>query len=433
MLVIRPGLPPADPPLKAKFLLFLRTLSTTADAREHARELSLKNVRLSVYSQLPSKWLAQVLLRLPGLQSLALSAFPLFDHAALLAVAPHSHTGLLTLCATACTNTTAPALTHLLARLPYLVNLDLSGTSGASHPSVLAHIATLRCLRCLSLRSLRIDDAALAPLVRGLGTQLWKLDLGGNLLTDKTVGLLLDWSFAPPEYYTHTSACDDDAAPPPPPSSGLSHLRISANRISATGVQRLLKSTRLETLDVGAGSKDGVAGVAAALETYAWRNLRTLRVDSAIVFQGDWPSRVGALRTLVLCAVPVAASRRFADTLLGMMAALENSGVDVLEMEMDNVAVGLYSSSSGAVGARADFSFFSGNPEEGEGSSSWMGEGTDEAEVDVLTQVAEYRKRCRDTGSGWKGKVRVVKDLGGRGSIERGIGDESWGIVREKM
>lgn len=390
------------------------------------------NVQPSVYSGLPSKWLAQVLVRLPNLQSLALSAFPFFDHAALLAVAPHSHTGLLTLCATACTNTTAPALTHLLARLPYLVTLDLSGTSGASHSSVLALIATLRCLRCLSLRSLRLDDAALAPLVRGLGTQLWKLDVGGNLLTDKTVGLLLDWSFAPPEYYAHTSACDD-AAPPPPPSSGLSHLRISANRVSATGVQRLLKSTRLETLDVGAGSKDGVAGVAAALETYAWRNLRTLRVDSAIVFQGDWPPRVAALRTLVLCAVPVAASRRFADALVGMMAALENSGVDVLEMEMDDVAAGLYSSSSGAVGARADFSFFSGNPEEGEGGSSWMGEGTDEAEVDVLAQVAEYRKRCRDTGSGWKGKVRVVKDLGGVGSIERGIGGEMWGIVREKM
>lgn len=391
-------------------------------------------MQASVYSGLPSKWLSQVLVRLPNLQSLALSAFPFFDHAALLAVAPHSHTGLLTLCATACANTTAPALAHLLARLPYLVNLDLSGTSGASHASVLALIATLRCLRCLSLRSLRLDDAALAPLVRGLGTQLWKLDIGGNLLTDKTVGLLLDWSFAPPEYYTHTSACEDDVVSlPPPPYAGLSHLRISANRVSATGVQRLLKSTRLETLDVGAGSKDGVAGVAAALETYAWRNLRTLRVDSAIVFQGDWPPRVAALRTLVLCAVPVAASRRFADALVGMMAALENSGVDVLEMEMDDVTVGLYSSSSGAVGARADFSFFSGNAEEGEGGSSWMGEGTDEAEVDVLAQVAEYRKRCRDTGSGWKGKVRVVKDLGGRGSIERGIGGERWGIVREKM
>lgn len=422
-------------PLAAKFLLFLRTLSASPDVREHTRALSLADVQASVYSRLPPHWLSHVFQRLPNLGSFAVCAFPFFDHASLLDVGPHpqAHNVLHTLSATGCANTTARALSQLLVRLPALVVLDLSGTSGAAHTDVLAAVAALSRLRCLAMRRLRIDDGALAPLVRGLGMQLWKLDLGGNLLTDEAVGLLLDWSFAPPEYYTRTSTCaegeeeEEEELSPPSSADGLAHLRIAANRISAVGVQRLLKSTRLETLDVGAA---GVAGVVAALAVYAWRNLKTLRVDSQIVFQNTaaWPSRASALRNLVLCAVPVAGSRRFADALIALLEALQGTAVEVLELEMVTETAELYASSASS-GARADFSFFSGDPQEGEGGSSWTGEGRDEeAEVDVVERVAAYRKRCRATGSGWAGKVRVVKDLGERASIERAIGGEEWAV-----
>lgn len=341
------------------------------------------------------------------------------------------------------------SLAHLLSHLPYLVNLDLSGTNGASHPSTLKLIATkLHSLRCLSLRELKLDDKALSVIIRGMGTRLWKLDVGGNLLTDRTVGLLLDWSFAPPEYYTHTSTCDDQEEPAPPTvdfgaGGGLTHLRIAANRISNIGVQGLLKSTRLEALDVGAGLRGGVEGVVPALSMYAWKNLRTLRVDCGIVLQGLRPDRVKALKNLVLCAVPVAASKHFTTALVGLIKDLEHSSVEVLELEMDDGTsdgredVGMYSSSSGTNDASAappgDFSFFSGDPGEGEGGSSWMGEGTGGGgkEVNVIEQIGAYRKKHRETRSGWGGKVRVVRDLGGRGSIERGIGGERWGVVRE--
>lgn len=273
-----------------------------------------------------------------------------------------------------------------------------------------------------------------------MGTRLWKLDVGGNLLTDRTVGLLLNWSFAPPEYYTHTSACDEEDSPPPivdfGAGNGLTHLRIAANRISSAGVQGLLKSTRLEALDVGAELKDGIGGIVPALSMYAWKNLRTLRIGCEIVLQDLRPDRVKALKNLVLCAVPVAANMRFTNALLDLIKSLEHSGVEVLELEMDDGTsdgredVGMYSSSSGASDASGaqskDFSFFSGDPKEGEGGSSWMGEGAGGGgkEVNVIEQVGAYRKKCRETGSGWGGKVRVVRDLGGRGSIERGIGGE---------
>lgn len=340
------------------------------------------------------------------------------------------------------------SLTHLLSHLPSLVNLDLSGTNGASHPSTLKLIATkLPELRCLSLRELKLDDKALSVIIQGMGARLWKLDVGGNLLTDRTVGLLLDWSFAPPEYYTHTSACDEEDSPPPimdfGAGGGLTHLRIAANRISNMGVQELLKSTRLEALDVGAGLKNGIVGIASALSMYAWKNLRTLRIDCGIVLQGLRPDRVKALKSLVLCAVPVAANKRFTSALVDLIKSLEQSGVEVLELEMDDGTsdgredVGMYSSSSGTNDASAaqsgDFSFFSGDPKEGEGGSSWMGDGTGGGgkEVNVIEEVGAYRKECRETKSGWGGKVRVVRDLGGRGSIERGIGGERWGVVRE--
>lgn len=418
----------------AKFLLFLRTLSTTPHARPHARSLSLAGVQASIYSTLPAKWLSQVFLRLPDLQCLALSSFPFFDHSSLSAISPPAHANLQTLYATACTNTSASSLTHLLSLLPHLVNLDLSGTNGAAHPSTLSLIATqLPLLRCLSLRELKLDDAALSTVIRGLGTRLRKLDVAANLLTDATVAQLLDWSFAPPEYYTHTSTCPTTESPDVGASRGLTHLRIAANGISSRGVQELLKSTRLETLDVGAGPTHGVAP---ALALYAWNNLATLRIGCSIVLHGLRPGGLKALRNLVLCKVPVAAQRRFTEALVALVRGLEQTGVEVLELEMETGAagedIGMYSSSGGGAAA-ADFSFFSGDPREGEGGSSWMGEGGADGggEVDVVEAVGAFRKRCRETKSGWGGKIRVVRDLGGRGSIERGIGGERWGVVRE--
>lgn len=427
----------ADAPA-ARFLLFLRTLP--AGPAEHTRALALSGAHASIYAGLPREWLLSLFASLPSMEALALHAFPFLDHAALHAVVPTPvHASLHTLRATACANATPRGLAHLLTRLPRLAALDLSSTPSAAHADVLAGIGALRRLRRLALRGLGIDDAALDPLVRALGTRLCALDVGGNRLTDAAVGMLLDWSFAPPEYYVRLSTCGEEVEEvgPRPRTDGLTHLRIAANRISARGVRRLLESTRLETLDVGVVEGD-VEGVAGALSVHAWRNLKTLRIDSQIVVQSTsatattaWPSRGSALQTLVLCAVPATEGRRrrrrFGDALVALLALLQDTAVAVLELEMDTEDAGMYAS-----GARADFSFFSGDPREGEGGSSWMGEGRDgeegEAEVDVLERVAAYRRRCRATGSGWAGKVRVVKDLGGRAAIERAIGGEKWAV-----
>lgn len=156
--------------------------------------------------------------------------------------------------------------------------------------------------------------------------------------------------------------------------------------------------------------------------------------------QGLRPDQLKGLRSLVLCAVPEVASSRLTTAIVGVLAGLVGSGVEVVELEMDDGAVGggvgMYSSSSGVDGSVAvvgDFSFFSGDPGEGEGGSSWLGEGGGGGgrEVNVVEVVGAYRKMCRDAGTGWEGKVRVVRDLGGRGSIERGIGGERWGVVKE--
>ncbi|CAZ84862.1 unnamed protein product [Tuber melanosporum] len=159
----------------------------------------------------------------------------------------------------------------------------------------------------------------------------------------------------------------------------------------------LLRTTRLASLDVG--PLESVDGIMATVKIYAVANLDYLRIDWRVVLD---PAFVGVGR-LVLVNVPTFASPRAAR---GIAAVVGAEGVRVLELEME-------------VGdGSGDFSFFD---DEAGGR-----EKEERGNVDVLSSVA---KRKREIG--WRGKVRVVRDLAGGESTERGVSGEMWGVVRE--
>lgn len=381
-----------DLPALTRFLLFLRTLSKSPRVYG-TRNLSLLSVHPSIYTRLPPNWLQTLLKKLPSLDSLSLRALPFFDHVSLNAVSC-THT-LTTLLATECTNATPQSLYHLLSRLSGLSRLDLSGTPSASHPRVLSAISALTLLNTLALRELSLSDGVFSPIVRQLGTSLHSLDVGGNALTEATVCTLLDYSFAPPSYpYS-------EYAP-----RGITHLRISDNALNATAVQQLLKTSRLRTLDVGAAPHTGVAS---AWVSYA-QDLRAIRVHWLVAADEAFRPRGLHADTVVLVHVPLFAPAAVARSLVDMLDKFADSAVQVIEMEVVDL------------GSAAGFSFFSGGEEEG--GSRW-----EDGEVDVLAEIA---KRRRGTG-GWRGVLRVVRDLGGRESRERGLGGERWGVIRERV
>ena len=452
-------------------------------AASHTRRLHLDGVRPSIYTSVPARWLGEVLRGLPGLHVLTLTDFPFLDHAALLqapAVLAGPHRQLRELTATGCLNASAPGWVALLGLLPALCVLDLSGSSGANQPAVLAAAVAAPApapgLHTLALRDLRLTDATLGTLVAAVGTRLRSLDVRGNLLSDASAAVLLDYAFAPPSYL---ASCPRPARRSPPPCSlaaaagvqgderGITHLRIADNSLTAAGASKLLKSARLVTFDIGqprrprrlancdddddADDDDDVLQLVPVLSLYAHTTLRTLRISHHVVMPlprrasvAPTPLRramLPALRTLVLTGVPEWAPRRQADALCAFIASPprppeDDDQLQVLELEMETA-------SSAAAAAEAegawsdDFSFFHSREDghdAGEGGAgsgtSWVSDHSGPAElVETLRQV----KELRDAKTGWRGRIRIVRDLGGRESCERGIEGERWGLVREGM
>ena len=76
-------------------------------------------------------------------------------------------------------------------RFHHLVYLDISMLPGSVLP--LTQPGVLPFLRVLKLRSREIDDATLTTLVSHFGLRLWSLDIGGNLVTDRTLPAIRDW------------------------------------------------------------------------------------------------------------------------------------------------------------------------------------------------------------------------------------------------
>jgi len=294
---------------------------------------------------------------------------------------------------------TVGGLVNLLRHLPSLEEVDFSGTKVAAATVVVMAMAGLPLVRVF-VRNVGITDAALEILAKGLGLRVRELDVGcdgasAGRVGDKGVEALLGYCFAPPVYDTTVT---DNAAPIAAAAvTGLTKVGISGNKISSRSVQMLLRTTRLASLDIG--PLESIDGIMATVKIYAVSNLDYLRIDWRVVLD---PAFVSVGR-LVLVNVPAFASPRAARAIAGVVGV---ERLKMLELEME-------------VGdGSGDFSFF----EEEAGGR----EKEEKGDVDVLSLVA---KRKREIG--WRGRVRVIKDLAGGESTERGVSGEMWGVVRE--
>jgi len=381
--------------LKAHFTLYLNTLLQTPSPRA-TTHLSLRTVTPTLYTTFPKHWLQTLFQRLPHLRSLDLSSWPLLDHATCCAVSHPSN--LQSLIVKRCANVTVGGLVNLLRHLPSLEEVDFSGTKIAAATAVVTAMAGLPLVRVF-VRNVGITDAALEILAKGLGLRVRELDVSCDGVStgrvgDKGVEALLGYCFAPPVYDTTVT---DTAASTVAALTGLTKVGISGNKTSSRSVQMLLRTTRLTSLDIG--PLESIDGIMATVRIYAVSNLDYLRVDWRVVLD---PAFVSVGR-LVLVNVPAFASPRAARAITGVVG-MERLKVLELEMEVGD--------------GSGDFSFF----EEEAG-----GRGKEEkGDVDVLSLVAKRKREIR-----WRGRVRVIRDLAGGESTERGVSGEMWGVVRE--
>jgi hypothetical protein len=244
--------------------------------------------------------------------------------------------GLRLLDASGCTNATSTGLTEALSHLPNLVSLDLSRTPAAKDAAVLSKFKQLSSLRLLSLRGLTLKDADFEIVASSIETRARSLDVSDNQLTDASARALLDhclkdepvervaaWGPLPPD--EHEGADDDlDAfhsedvvghvrkklkvgfvgslAIERARNVGITHLYLSKNAMTVEGISGLLRSKRLQVLDIGIlpasmqqPHPSGLGDVAEVIQLprvskltpiiaeYAAAKLRYLRINHEIV------------------------------------------------------------------------------------------------------------------------------------------------------
>ncbi|KAA8911308.1 hypothetical protein FN846DRAFT_936278 [Sphaerosporella brunnea] len=386
------------------FQLFLRSVSELQSPIYHTHTLDLESVRPTIYTTLPPSWLSMLLTKLPRLRELVMKDFPFFDHQALSAtnsLFPHH---LHKLVAINSHNCTPSGLSGFLSKLPQLRTLDLSG-------SCIFTIGALPNLTSVSLRDLQLTDTAISPLLKSLGTNLRSLDVRRNLLTDGTVSILLDYNFAPPSYLSPAVAMMEE---------GLTHLRIAENSISVLGAVALIKSTRLVTLDLDLPRGGDPGQLVPALSMYSHSTLRTLRITHKVVMarKGLRRKMLPALRTLILTNTPEWGAAAEVDGLLEFISTTREQEGDILEVLELEMGMGQEAEVGGSL--EGDFTFFEG---EREASSAEVGG------KETLDEV----KKIRDAKSGWRGRIRVLRDLAGREVKETGVEGERWGVVRERV
>lgn len=244
-----------------------------------------------------AEWLRDCLEYLPRLQCLIVNGLPFFDHASLLNlrhISPRSKVvfqngfsvfSLRLLDASGCTNATSTGLKEALPHFPDLVSLDLSRTLAAKDEAVLDNLKYLRNLRVLNLRGLGLKDSEFAIVAQAVGTRVRSLDLSENHLTDASVRLLLDHCLKESPVEPHRTR-----GPRPPVEHGkiegevdsfehenlvghlrkkltggfvgslaieearnvgITHLYLSNNSVTVEGISGLLRSQRLQVLDIG--------------------------------------------------------------------------------------------------------------------------------------------------------------------------------------
>ncbi|KAK5725520.1 hypothetical protein LTR15_003708 [Elasticomyces elasticus] len=356
-----------------KFKRTLRTARLLVRSLTHT--LHMPPAHAEIYNGPHADWLRDVLDRLPNLQTLIVRGLPFFDHAALQAlkqVRPKQNEsrppadvfelpasggyafenatvnpvsfGLRLLDASRCSNLTASGLAQTLSRFESLMYLDLSFTYPAKDVAVLHGLRRLSGLQVLKLRGLSLSDASLDILATAIGMRVRSLDIRDNRITDRGVRVLLDHCFVNGERSTregqHSSLLPyleaevldiyrgEDfegyirsafaasfvgrLAIEDVPESGITHLYISGNLLTAEGASGLVRSGRLHVLDLGDVSRDvarhpsvsgltdsdtgavmpGVEKLTPILWKYASDALTFMRIDHALVTQDTPYARV---------------------------------------------------------------------------------------------------------------------------------------------
>jgi hypothetical protein len=315
--------------------------------RELTHTLQLPPAHVEIYGGPHAEWLRDCLEYLPRLQSLLVNGLPFFDHAALLSLRhasvrrrsthPQGYPvfGLRLLDASGCTNATSTGLSEALCHLPHLVSLDLSQTHAAKDDAVLSKLHFLRSLRLLNLRGLGLRDTDMEIIAPAVGTRVRSLDVSNNHLTDASARLLLDHclkeelvearssrGLLPPEderfdndfetfqsenvagHVRHklTGGFIGSLAIETTRDVGITHLYLSKNVVTVEGISGLLRSKRLQVLDIGiipailerpysdsvgdegaAISLPGVSKLTPIISTYASSKLKYLRVNYKII------------------------------------------------------------------------------------------------------------------------------------------------------
>jgi hypothetical protein len=336
---------------------FKRTLPyARASVRELTHTLRFPPAHAELYDGPHAEWLRDCLEHLPRLQCLIVDSLPFFDHASLLSLRHSSLRwrsarptaypvfGLRLLDASSCMNATSMGLAEALPHFPDLVSLDLSKTAAARDKAVLSTLKYLRNLRVLNLRGTGIKDEEFSIVAHAIGSRVRSLDISNNFLTDTSVRLLLELCLKETTIAAHTSRAPlppvQNAVPTDEPGAfesenlvghlrkkltegfvgslaieetsdvGVSHLFLSSNAVTVEGISALLRSGRLQVLDVGIlpavvrnptavspGSPDddldlpSVSKLAPVLNEYASGNLRYLRINYELVTE-DAPLEV---------------------------------------------------------------------------------------------------------------------------------------------
>ncbi|KAH8696852.1 hypothetical protein GQ44DRAFT_666124 [Phaeosphaeriaceae sp. PMI808] len=316
--------------------------------RELTHTLQFPPAHSEIYGGPHAEWLRDCLEYLPRLQCLLVNGLPFFDHSSLLSLRHASlrrkstHPlvypifGLRLLDASGCTNATSTGLAEALSHFPNLVSLDLSRTPAAKDQAVLSKLRSLVNLRLLSLQGLGLKDAEFEILALSIGTRVRSLDMSNNSLTDvsarsllgyclkgevigshRTRGPLSPIEYGPPDGDFDTFESEDIVGHVRQKLTkgfassltietvrdvGITHLYLSNNLMTVEGISGLVRSKRLQVLDVGtlhtllerpySTSADdvvddielpGASKLTRVLSEYAAAKLRYLRINHEII------------------------------------------------------------------------------------------------------------------------------------------------------
>ena len=272
---------------------FRRVLSFARPfVRQWTHTLSMPPAHTETYEGPQSDWLRDIVVRLPCLQSLIVDRLPFFDHNALLALRywdPASEPQspkfpLALLSAEGCPNATYVGLSEALKRFHCLSFLNLSRLPVARSHAVLSQLSRLQNLQVLKLHHVGLEDEDLDTVARNISLRLRCLDIRHNRLTDASAASLATHCFRKlhPQTTEHSSTSHsltnahrhslvqvqfenleehlvqglvdgtaDCLCHVDPGSSGITHLHVAGNFLSAKGISTLIQTSCLSVLDAG--------------------------------------------------------------------------------------------------------------------------------------------------------------------------------------